>query len=99
MLDPKFNFLENLDKDEIKMFRKRMVGMILSTDMAQHMQHLTQFKNRCESKGISADLSNGHLFIDKTDAATTFETQQQLLEMALHTCDLSYATRSFHTAK
>jgi hypothetical protein len=74
MLDPKFNFLENLDKDEIKMFRKRMVGMILSTDMAQHMQHLTQFKNRCESKGISADLSNGHLFIDKTDASTTFET-------------------------
>jgi hypothetical protein len=99
MLDPKFNFLENLDKDEIKMFRKRMVGMILSTDMAQHMQHLTQFKTRCESKGIEAELANGHLFIDKTDAASTFETQQQLLEMAMHTCDLSYSTRTFNLVK
>jgi len=41
MLNPKFNFLENFSKDDIKMFRKRMVGMILSTDMAKHMQDLT----------------------------------------------------------
>ena len=32
---------KNLWKDDIKMFRKRMVGMILSTDMAKHMQDLT----------------------------------------------------------
>lgn len=41
MLDPRYNFLENVNKDEVKMFRKRMVGMILSTDMAKHMQDLT----------------------------------------------------------
>lgn len=74
MLDPKFNFMQNATKDDLKMFRKRMVGMILSTDMAKHMQDLTQFKNRIESKGIRSDLVNGSLFIDRTDATTTFET-------------------------
>lgn len=76
MLRPEFNFLENATKDDVKVFRKRMVGLILSTDMAKHMQDLTQFKNRCETKNISADLENGSLFIDRTDASTTFETQQ-----------------------
>lgn len=37
MLKPEFNFLENASKDDVKVFRKRMVGMILSTDMAKHM--------------------------------------------------------------
>jgi len=41
LLNPEFNFLEAFSKDDIKMFRKRMVGMILSTDMAKHMQDLT----------------------------------------------------------
>lgn len=41
MLKPEFNFLENASKDDVKVFRKRMVGMILSTDMAKHMQDLT----------------------------------------------------------
>ena len=70
--------------------------MILSTDMAKHMQDLTQFKNRCESKGISALLNNGATFIDKTDASTLFESQQQLLEMVQHACDVSPPTRKFN---
>ena len=74
MLKPEFNFLEDVSKDDVKVFRKRVVGMILSTDMAKHMQDLTQFKNRCESKGISSELDNGHLFIDRKDASTIFET-------------------------
>lgn len=55
MLNKDFNFMEHASKDELKMFRKRMVGMILSTDMAKHMQDLTQFKNRIENKNISAE--------------------------------------------
>lgn len=41
MLTPEYNFLENASKDDVKVFRKRMVGMILSTDMAKHMGDLT----------------------------------------------------------
>ena len=47
MLKPEYNFLEDLTKDDIKMFRKRMVGFILATDMAKHMEDLTAFKNIC----------------------------------------------------
>lgn len=31
-----FNFLEGLSRQEFKVFRKRVTGLILSTDMAQH---------------------------------------------------------------
>ena len=99
MLDPKFNFLEGLSRDEIKTFRKRMVGLILSTDMAKHMQDLTQFKNRCENKQIKMEDKNGSLFIDKSTPDTLFETQQQLLEIAIHASDLSYSTRHFGIVK
>lgn len=60
LLSPKNNFLENVTKDELKMFRKRMTGMILATDMAVHVKQLNQVKNRCETRGISASLNNGH---------------------------------------
>lgn len=99
MLDPRYNFLENVNKDEVKMFRKRMVGMILSTDMAKHMQDLTQFKNRCETRGISAELDNGYMFLDRTDASTLFDSQQQLLEILEHACDVSPPTRDFDLVK
>jgi len=55
LLDPENNFLENHEKDDIKMFRKRMVGFILATDMAKHMEDLTAFKNKCELKNISKE--------------------------------------------
>ena len=46
----KNNFLEALNNDEIKMFRKRMVGMILATDMARHVTDLGSFKSLLESR-------------------------------------------------
>ena len=75
LLNPDNNFLENHEKDDIKMFRKRMVGFILATDMAKHMEDLTAFKNKCELKNISKDQNNGHLFIDKTDDTKRYDSQ------------------------
>ena len=44
MLKNQYNFLENLEYDQIKVFRKRVVGLILATDMAKHMEDLKAFK-------------------------------------------------------
>jgi len=38
--DNKSNFLITLKRDEFLFFRKRVIGLILATDMANHMSHL-----------------------------------------------------------
>jgi hypothetical protein len=38
------NFTEALNKQEFKLFRKRVIGVILATDMAKHTMDLSQLK-------------------------------------------------------
>ena len=38
--DPIYNFADKFSKDEFKLFRKRVIGMILATDMAKHVSDL-----------------------------------------------------------
>lgn len=40
-----FNILKNFSKPDYKRIRKLMVDAILATDMAQHFNKFTQFKN------------------------------------------------------
>lgn len=44
------NFLEQLTTDEMKVFRKRMIGCILATDMAKHAADLSALKSLVEAK-------------------------------------------------
>ena len=48
-----FNFLHECEYDQIKVFRKRVVGLILATDMAKHMEDLKSFKSACDTRGVS----------------------------------------------
>lgn len=52
-MDKKFNFLEGFSNDDFKTFRKRMVGIILATDMAKHVNDLASFKAILEKNSIS----------------------------------------------
>jgi len=36
MNEEELNFLEDISREEYKVFRKRVIGLILATDMAQH---------------------------------------------------------------
>lgn len=40
LLTAENNFIEVLSADQRKVFRRRMIGMILATDMAEHMSHV-----------------------------------------------------------
>ena len=44
------NFLEQLSVDEFKVFRKRMIGCILATDMAKHASDLSALKSVVETR-------------------------------------------------
>lgn len=41
----KYNFLKELSKEEFKIFRKRVIGLILGTDMAKHFDELSKLKS------------------------------------------------------
>lgn len=44
-----------MTKNEFKLFRKRIIGLILATDMAKHTSDLAQLKNLISNN----DISNG----------------------------------------
>jgi hypothetical protein len=44
------NFLEQLSRDEFRVFRKRVVGCILATDMAKHGTDLSALKTLVTTK-------------------------------------------------
>ena len=92
------SFLESLTADEFKVFRKRMIGCILATDMAKHASDLSALKSLVEAKQIRSG-TNAKLALNKESDASLFKSQQFLLEMCLHSCDLSQQTRPFPTAK
>jgi len=95
---PQFNFLDSLTKEEFKTFRKRAVGCILATDMAKHAQDLSALKLMIGAKEIKNG-SNVESIINRETDQTIFDSQQFMLEVTLHACDVSQQTRNFQEAK
>ena len=58
------NFLESMTRDEMTVFRKRVISMILATDMAKHMADLSALKTLVETKQIKNG-ENAHLVVNK----------------------------------
>ena len=55
MADPQRNFVKELTREEFKLFRKRVVGMILATDMAKHAGDLAAMKEVISQDEVKAD--------------------------------------------
>lgn len=45
---PQNNFLEGMEREDVKVFKKRFFGSILATDMANHGADLAAFKHKLE---------------------------------------------------
>ena len=43
MDEQELNFLEEISRDQYKVFRKRVIGLILATDMARHVADMASF--------------------------------------------------------
>jgi hypothetical protein len=54
LLKPKNNFLSNLTNEDLKTFKRRMMGAILSTDMAKHTEDVEAFKRTLQAKSINS---------------------------------------------
>jgi hypothetical protein len=99
LLKEENNFMGSFSVDEKKVFRKRIVGMILATDMADHMSHQNVIKYKISNKHITIEAGNGHAMIDASNDKEMFQSQQHLLDFLIHSADLSTPTRPFDTLK
>jgi len=72
--ETKFNFMMDFSRDDYKTFRKRMIGMILATDMARHVSDLASFKSLLEQKGIKNGLNQSNV-VDKESAKKEFDSK------------------------
>ena len=86
--NPSYNFMTDFSRDDFKTFRKRMIGIILATDMARHVSDLASFKSLIEQKGIKNGVNQSNI-IDKDSAKKEFDSKQQLLEISVHAADVS----------
>jgi hypothetical protein len=92
--NPKCNILANYNPSEIKLIRKRMVDMILATDMANHTRIYTSIKLKVEKLGSVDLLVKGLEF-----HSAKFDAKQEILNYTLHAADLSHNVKSFEATK
>lgn len=76
------------------MLRKRVIGLILATDMARHMSDGGALKSLCESNDIK-DGKNVEKLFTPDDPKANNVNQQLILESVMHSCDVSQAGRPF----
>ena len=90
---PENNIFDKLSVMDYKTIRKRMIGMILATDMANHGKVMSVIKGRINaSQGYNA---NSEITILSGDAKTKFEEQQMVLDFFIHSADLAHNTKLF----
>jgi len=90
---PETDIFEKLTVQDYKTIRKRMIGNILSTDMANHGKIMTVIKsriaiNKAENK-TKFELLSGN-------EKTKFEEQQSLFDFLMHAADLAHNTKLFN---
>ena len=63
LLKPENNFSEAFSTEAKLVMRRRFIGMILATDMADHMSHSNMIEFKIQSKEITREQNNGQLFV------------------------------------
>ena len=87
-MNKEYNILSNFNSSEFRLIRKRIIEVVLATDMTNHSRNLSALKNKL----AYAEISNGEnvsRIIHDEDNSITFENQQLVLNNILHTADIS----------
>ena len=87
MKNDKFNILKKFKPEEYRTIRRRIIDGILATDMANHQKVLNEMKNKIELYNINQ--GNNFKEIFNVSSEKLFDAQQVVLNMCLHTADIS----------
>ena len=82
-----YNILKNFKPEEYRILRRRMIEGILATDMANHQKVLSATKAKIETYKINSGTNFNKIF--DVETAKLFDAQQVILNMCLHTADIS----------
>ena len=91
--NPETDIFEKLSVQDYKTIRKRMIGNILSTDMANHGKIMTVIKSRIAIN--KADNKTKFEWVSGNEK-TKFEEQQSLFDFLIHAADLAHNTKLFN---
>lgn len=89
-----FNLFDKLSKEEFRHIRRRMINCILATDMANHPKMSSELKNRAFVLNIVNGKNNNLLL--GSDEKKYYENQQQILNLLIHSSDISNPTKPEH---
>ena len=90
--NPQTDIFENLTVPDYKTIRKRMIGNILATDMANHGKIMTVIKSRIS---INVGENKKKFELLSGNEKTKFEEQQSLFDFLIHSADLAHNTKLF----
>ena len=88
----KYNIFKNFSPEEYRICRRRMIDGILATDMANHQKVLSGAKTLAETFNIKKGKNFENIFNEQKDnknMVNLFDTQQTMLNMIIHTADIS----------
>ena len=83
------NIFSSFTPEEYRISRRRMVESILSTDMANHQSVITGMKVKLESYDVNKGTNFEKIFEDDKNVSKLFEAQQSVINMILHSSDIS----------
>ena len=90
---PGTDIFEKLSVQDYKTIRKRMIGNILATDMANHGKIMTVIKSRLP---INVAENRPKFELLSGNEKTKFEEQQSLFDFMIHAADLAHNTKLFN---
>ena len=85
MNQEEFYFLEDISRDQYKVFRKMVINLILATDMSKHVADLAAFNAICKE----FDIKNGNIVKLFENKERLESEKNTILTLAMHACDVS----------
>ena len=76
--NPVTNIFENLESEEYRIVRRRMIEGILHTDMEAHSKNYSHLKNKLETLDIKKGVNLNKLF-ETNNVNNIFDNQKELL--------------------
>jgi hypothetical protein len=91
------NIFSNYNNENFKLIRKRIIELILATDMTCHAKLNGTIKNKIQQLKITEGENVEFLINPRSD--TIFDDQQEVINFLVHTADLSHNSKHFDISR
>jgi hypothetical protein len=97
LLKPENNIFEDLNYDEFKLLRNRIIESILATDMSMHFHSISKLKGKIDY--LEIDHGNNIEKLLKETKNSVFSEQQEVINFLIHSADVSHNSKPWNISK